>query len=379
MSSDLLERHKITKKANLLSTIVNSLLALMKISLGLLGSSSALFADGIHSLADLLVNAMVFVANHYSRLDPDENHPYGHWRFETVATFGLGLFLVLVGLGIGFDAIYRITHHLTDKPDEFTIWVAVISILANESLFRYTLNLAKQINSDLLKANAWHSRSDSWASLIVLAGLLGAFAGFPFLDEVAALVVAFFIIRMGGNWGWKALEELSDAGLSQDELKKVEQTIMSLTGVKHLHQLRTRKMAGRVFLDVHVLIEPYYVSASEGHFVAQSVQVILAKNFPDIEDVTVHVDTENHPEGLPKHLLPERSVLLNELMPKWQNIVPESMVLRTILYYFEAHLEINLTLSLSVLEQHKHESLKEQFNASILDHRSISSITLVYG
>jgi hypothetical protein len=159
----------------------------------------------------------------------------------------------------------------------------------------------------------------------------------------------------------------------------VENTIMALPGVKHLHQLRTRKMAGRVFLDVHVLIEPYYVSASEGHYIAQSVQVVLAKNFPEIEDVTVHVDTENHPEGLPEHMLPDRQTLLSEFMPKWKNIVPESMVSRIVLYYFQGHLELNLTLSLSVLEQYKHADLKERFNASILDHRSVSAITLVYG
>ncbi|MDF2690311.1 MAG: cobalt transporter [Gammaproteobacteria bacterium] len=372
------QRHRLTKKANWISTLLNSFLALIKIVFGLVGASSALFADGVHSLADLFCNALVFIANHYSRLDPDENHPYGHRRFETVATFGLGLFLVIVGLGLGYDAIYRITHHLTDKPDEFTIWVAVVSVLANEILFRYTLTIANRINSDLLRANAWHSRSDSWASLVVLAGLLGAFAGFVFLDEVAALIVAFFIIRMGGALGWQALAELSDIGLSAKELKHIEATIMSLPGVKHLHQLRTRKMAGKVFLDVHILIEPYYVSASEGHFHAQSVQVALSKSFPEIEDVTVHVDTENHPEGLPEHLLPDRSSLLNEFMPKWREIVPEAMISRVILYYFQEHLEISLQLSLTALEQSSHEQLKQAFGASVLNHTYVSSITVMY-
>ncbi|MDF2529855.1 MAG: cobalt transporter [Gammaproteobacteria bacterium] len=373
------DRHQLTKRANWVSTLSNSILALIKLVLGVLGHSSALFADGVHSLADLFCNALVFIANHYSRLDPDENHPYGHWRFETVATFGLGLFLIVVGLAIGYDAIYHIIHHLTEKPDVFTVWVAVISILANEGVFRYTLQLANRINSDLLRANAWHSRSDSLASLIVLIGLIGALAGFPILDEVAAIVVAVLIIRMGGNWGWKALSELSDVGLSPEEVKRIEAAIISMPGVNHLHQLRTRKMAGRVFLDVHILIEPFYVSASEGHYHAQAVQVELSKKFPEIEDVTIHVDTENHPEGLPEYLMPDRQTLLQELMPKWSGIVPESMISRVILYYFQSHLEVTLQISLAALEDHSHEDLKQQFNASVLGHPVVSAILLTYG
>lgn len=378
MKASLNERHALTKKANWVSTITNSFLALVKISLGLIGQSSALFADGIHSLADLLCNALVFIANHYSHLDPDENHPYGHWRFETVATFGLGLFLIIVGLAIGYDSIHQIIYHTIDKPDEFTVWVAVISILANESLFRYSITIANRINSDLLRANAWHSRSDSWASLVVLAGLLGALAGFTFLDKVAALIVAFFIIRMGSSWGWKAIEELSDAGLSPEELKQVEETIMALSGVTHLHQLRTRKMAGRVLLDVHILIEPYYLSASEGHYIAQSVQVALAKTFPDIKDVTIHVDTENHPEGLPELMLPDRKVILAELMPKWQKMVPDALIGRVILYYFQDHIELTVQLSLDVLNTTNPEQLKMQFNETVLDHPYVSALLLVY-
>lgn len=373
------QRQLLTKRANWVSTITNSFLAFIKITLGLIGQSSALFADGIHSLADLLCNALVFIANHYSHQDPDENHPYGHWRFETVATFGLGLFLVIVGLGIGYDSIHQIMHHSIDRPNEFTIWVAVVSLLANECIFRYSINIANRINSDLLRANAWHSRSDSWASLVVLAGLLGALAGFTFLDKVAALVVAFFIIRMGSSWGWKAIEELSDAGLSAVEIKQIEAIIMALSGVKHLHQLRTRKMAGRVFLDVHILIEPYYVSASEGHYIAQATQVALSKNFPEIQDVTIHVDTENHPEGLPEHLLPERKVLLDELMPKWQALVPEVMLNRVILYYFQSHIEITVQLSLDVLSHQTHDELKAKFAASVLEYTYVSSVMLVYG
>ncbi|MDO8954123.1 MAG: cation diffusion facilitator family transporter [Gammaproteobacteria bacterium] len=379
MTPVLQNRHQLTKRANWVSTLNNGFLAFIKITLGLLGHSSALFADGIHSLADLLCNTMVFVANHYSHLDPDENHPYGHWRFETVATFALGLFLVIVGLSIGYDSIHQILHHTIDKPDQFTIWVAVVSILANECVFRYSIAIANRIHSDLLRANAWHSRSDSWASLIVLAGLLGSLAGFPFLDKVAALVVAFFIIRMGSSWGWKAIEELSDAGLSSEEVKEVEAAIMGLPGVKHLHQLRTRKMAGRVFLDVHILIEPHYLSASEGHYIGQSVQVTLSNNFPDIKDVTIHIDTENHPEGLPEHLLPDRVTIIDGLMPKWRTILAEAMISRVILYYFQNHIEITLQLSLNVLAERSHEQLKAQFSASLLDHPYVSSIVLVYG
>jgi cation diffusion facilitator family transporter len=370
------ERYYLTKKVAWVGTVANSLLAITKISVGLIGQSSALFADGIHSVADLLGNAMVFIANHYSRLDPDDNHPYGHWRFETVATLGLGIFLLIVGLSIGYDAIHHILFHSIDKPDVFTIWAAVFSILVNEGVFRYSLNIATKIKSDMLKANAYHSRGDSLASVIVLAGLLGSLAGFTFLDAVAAVVVAWFIVRMGISWSWKACAELSDMGISKEELKKVRTSILSLPGVKHLHQLRTRRMAGKIFLDVHILIEPY-LSASEGHYISQTVQVELIKKFPEIEDVLVHVDTENHPEELPKKLLPDRKTLLNELMPKWQAIA-ECQDIAVNIFYFQDYLEIEAILPLSSLQAKSSVELQQLFNESIQSVKEVRSIKLCF-
>ena len=326
------DRFNAIKRVTIVSALTNAVLAAVKMVVGAVGHSPAVFADGIHSLSDLLSDAMVFIAGRYASNEPDVSHPYGHYRFETFATAMLGVFLILVGIGIGYESVDQLVNKTYGMPDTYTVWAAIFSIVANEGLFRYGLHVGKKIHSDMLQANAYHNRSDSLSSIIVLIGLLGSFAGWPFLDAIAAVLVAVFIIRMGVQWGWKAVYELTEAGVEPVLKQRIEKLIWEQPGVKQMHQLRTRRLGGKIFLDVHVLIEPHS-SASEGHFIAEIVRVKLQKTFKAIEDVTVHVDTEDHPEGLPDKMLPTRTELMSTYMPQWEKIVKREQIVHVTLYY----------------------------------------------
>lgn len=373
------ERYQQTQRVTWIGILVNAGQAALKMVVGTVGSSPALIADGVHSLGDLVCNFMVLFASRLANLDADDNHPYGHWRIETFATLMLGVFLLVVGVGIAYEGIISMVHGTLPKPDLFTVWAAVASIGANEILFRYTLKTADRINSDMLRANAWHSRGDSLASLIVLVGLIGALAGWLFLDAVAAVAVAIFIGKMGVEWGWQAIKELTDAGLDEAELTEISAAILALPGVVHMHQLRTRKMAGKVFLDVHILIKPY-TSASEGHYIAEAVRMALIKLFINIEDVTVHVDVEEHPEQLPERLPANRETLLARLMPKWFTIVPQADILHVTLHYLRGkiHMEVQLAMTLLTIQKLNPQLLQAAFVDTIKAEPEIKSIKLFF-
>ncbi|ALA23643.1 cobalt transporter [Piscirickettsia salmonis] len=342
-------RYQAGRRATLIGAGLNFCLAVLKIVVGLFGRSHALVADGIHSFSDLICDFFVLMAARYGMSEPDQDHPYGHGRIETVATVVLSIFLITLGVGIGIDAFYSLVQGSDARPDSYTLIIAVISIVVNEGLFRYTLKVADQINSDLLRANAWHSRGDSLSSLIVLIGIIGSLLGWSFLDAVAAIIVALMIIKMGMTWGWRALKELIDTALPEDQVADIANAIRAIPHVLAVHDLRTRKMAGYVLLDVHILIHPY-ISASEGHFIAEQVRAGLMQQFASIRDITVHVDVEEHAHDLNIVKLLSRDQINHDLMPVWQTILGVQQPVDFMLHYLQEKVIIDLYLPNKVIK-----------------------------
>ena len=187
-------RYAEVRKVTLIGSVVDLLLGVSKIIIGYAAYSQALIADGIHSLSDLATDFMVIFASKHASRDADEEHPYGHGRIETVMTVVLGAALILVGIGIAYDAVNRLFVPETIViPTMMAVVVAIISIVSKEIIYHYTMRSARRLRSNLLRANAWHSRSDAISSVIVLIGLIGAMAGLFYLDAVAAVAVAFMI------------------------------------------------------------------------------------------------------------------------------------------------------------------------------------------
>ena len=193
-SLSLEQRYKQIRTVTLVGGLVNFILAIIKMVIGKMAFSHALFVDGIHSLSDLLSDLLVLYAAKQGSKSPDEDHPYGHARIETFFTVVFGFILISVGLGILIDAIHQLSDGITQHiPTTLALIVALISVISKEILFQYTLHYAKTLKSPILKANAWHHRSDAVSSIVVLVGVGGSMYGIPYLDIVAAIIVAMMI------------------------------------------------------------------------------------------------------------------------------------------------------------------------------------------
>jgi cation diffusion facilitator family transporter len=184
------------------SVAVNLALTFGQVLTGILSGSQGLVADGIHSLSDLVADFVVLFASHHSRKGADEEHPYGHQRFETAASLALGAILAAVGVGMLWSALRKLEYPASvQRVHIAALWVATGALIAKELLFRYMLAVAKRVKSSMLVANAWHARSDAASSLIVGVCVVGNLVGYPILDPIAALIVGILVLKMGWEFG----------------------------------------------------------------------------------------------------------------------------------------------------------------------------------
>ena len=309
-------RYKETVKVTIIGAIVNVLLALAQLAGGFFSQSQALIADGIHTLSDLASDFVVLFAAKLASKDADEDHPYGHGRIETVATIILGLSLSSIGVGIALDSFGRLAHpELLLNPSIWGLLFAGLAIVSKETLFHYTMRTAKRINSPMLKANAWHHRSDAISSVVVLAGIAGAvFLHIQWLDAAAAVIVSGMIFLMGLQMIKSSIMELVDTALDPERVNEIQGFIAQIDGVRNVHMLRTRKMGGNFLADVHVQVDSH-ISVSEGHHIAERVMHDLDDKFSDLNDITVHIDPEDDETSSPSSHLPSRKELLDKIFP----------------------------------------------------------------
>lgn len=307
------ERQAATRRVTIMGGILNTLLSLAQIAGGILTQSQALIADGFHSLSDLLSDMVVLVAAHQAHKEADDEHPYGHGRIETLATVIMGLILAGVAVAIFMKSWERLfSGNPIVPPQPLAMIFAAAAILGKETLYHYTLRVAERFNSNLLRANAWHHRSDAISSVVVLLGILGAQFGYPWLDPVAAIAVAGMIMYMAGQFILESTRELVDTGLDPQEVQDIRDFIHTINGVENVHLLRTRRMGGRALADVHLQVDGR-VSVSEGHHIGETVMYRLRRQFPNISDVIIHIDPEDDETSHPCKNLPSRVDLLAQL------------------------------------------------------------------
>ncbi len=313
MTDTAAKNYKIIRKVTLVGSVIDGLLSILKIVVGLIGQSQALIADGVHSLSDLVTDVLVIWAARHAKEGPDEKHPYGHERIETLATMVLSVALIAIALGFAYDGVLRILD--TDRlqqPGWLVLIAAGISMLAKEAIYHYTNRAAKQINSNLLRANAWHSRSDAASSLIVLLGVIGVMLGFEYADALALIGVSAMIAWIGWSLGREGIEELIDTGIDADTLEQMLNTIAAVEGVNDVHQTRTRKMASNIVMDTHITVDAT-ITVSEGHRIGDAVELALHQQFKDLSDITVHIDHENDALERPGYYLPLRNKVLADI------------------------------------------------------------------
>lgn len=355
------ERYHLSKRVTLIGAFVNVLLGLFKLIGGIYFSSHALIADGFHSFSDLFTDAMVVFASKYGSQAADENHPYGHQRIETAATFFLAVLLILTGAAIAWHSTSEIITPAVSKPEHWALYIAIASIFANEFLYHYTHRMGKHLSSSLLMANAWHHRSDALSSLVVLIGLVGSLLGYIYCDAIAAILVGLMIIHMGISYGWNSIKELVDTAVNLQERQSIEKIIRDVNGVKKVHQLRSRMMGSDILIDVHIQVDPY-ISVSEGHFIAQHVHQALVKQYPHVRDVTVHVDPEDDEIHAPSYHLPSRK-MLEHVLTEFPSI--ESWLI----HYLEGQVHLDLFI---IEEEFFTDEVKQNLSKRLRDiHKNI--------
>ena len=291
----LAERAAAASRSTWVSVGVNIVLTIGQISAGILSKSQGLIADGIHSLSDLIADFVVLFASHHSKKDADEDHPYGHQRFETAASLALGAILLVVGVGMIWSAISKLQSPETVAQVHISaLWVVGCALVAKELLFRYMLAVAKRVKSSMLVANAWHARSDAASSLVVGIGIIGNLAGYPILDPIAALIVGFMVARMGWSFGWDAMHDLMDRAVDEQEVKAIRLTLLETPGVSDVHDVRTRKMGDMIVVDAHIEVDAL-ITVEAGHDIAvEARQRVLRRH--RVLNLMTHVDPWKRPD-----------------------------------------------------------------------------------
>lgn len=291
-----MNRQKEIYRATLAGSLVNFLLLLFKFAAGLLGHSSAMIADAFHSLSDFASDIIVLCFVRLAGRPEDEDHAYGHGKYETLASIIIGLILAAVGLGLLADGIARVAGFLAGQkppsPNWWALSAAIVSLACKEALYRYTTSIAKKIDSPVLEANAWHHRSDALTSIAALLGIGGAMALGPdwnVLDPLACLVVCAFILKAAWDLLRPGFQEFMEKSLPEEERKSIALIILSTPGVVDFHRLRTRRIGPGRAVEAHIKMNGE-ISLNEAHDIASLLEKRLKEELGENIHVGIHME-----------------------------------------------------------------------------------------
>jgi cation diffusion facilitator family transporter len=274
----------------------NIALAVLKGVIGIKANSKALIADAIHSASDVAGSVAVLIGLRAAKLPPDEDHPYGHGKAESIASIIISVLLLIVGIEIGISAIKTLWHGVDSPPKSYALIAIGISIVVKEILFRYKYQLGKKLGSKALITNAWEHRSDVYSSIAALLGVLGALLGtymnqpfFYYLDPAAGLFVSLLVLRMGYRLVMESIHNTYDHVLHHEDAAELISTVQRVKGVITVDNLRAREHGHYVIVDIKISVNPK-ISVLEGHDIARTAKQQLMKRFIHVSDVFVHVN-----------------------------------------------------------------------------------------
>lgn len=281
------------KKVLYLSLAANFLLAVLKIFLGTAATSAALVADGFHSFSDMVTSLGVLIAVSFASKPPDQNHHYGHGQAEPLAATFLGAILLLTALGLGYNMVDNLLTGEISLPGWLAAAGACISLVAKELLYRYSFKVGSSTNNQALIADAWHHRSDALSSIAALAGIIGARLGFVFLDPLAGLLVAGLILKVGIEIMRSGFINLLGRAPRQAKMKKLENETLEISGIKDVLEIKARYHGADLFVDIKITVNPA-ITVAEGHEIASVVKRKLQQDYPEAQEVLVHVEPADY-------------------------------------------------------------------------------------
>lgn len=286
------------RRVTVQGAVGNLALTVLKGVVGFHSGSLALLADAAHSVSDLATDGVVLAGTWFGTRPPDDDHPYGHGRFETFATFIIAVVLMVVGLKLAWEAGYSLFMHEIFRPGPVVLVVALISVVVKEAMFRITRRVALATSTPAVMANAWHHRSDALSSVAVVLGALAGYVGLDHGDQVAGLVVGLMVGGVGANIALGCVREFGERGLSEAELQVVVQVMDADPDVLEWHRLRSRRAGRQIFVDVHVLVDPQ-LTVEEAHTISDRVERAVAGRSSVPISMTTHIEpyVDEHKES----------------------------------------------------------------------------------
>lgn len=293
------ERQKKIRSITLWGVLLNIFLVALKLVSGIFIGSSALIADGVHSLSDLATDFVVLIGIRLSSRPADKAHPYGHGKLDTIASLLIGLVLLVISFGLIWSAGILIFQQKHNYPGYMILIVAFVSVVSKEIMFFITRKISQITQSTLLYANAWHHRSDSLSSFAVLIGGVLSLFGWGHADQVATIVVGFMIIGVAGKIFFDGLIELSEHSADGESIRKIEMVLSKEADISSWHALRTRKLGSELFIDVHVLVDPA-LSVQKSHDISIKIEGKIKKELSRPSNILVHIEPDIEKMRKPK-------------------------------------------------------------------------------
>ena len=295
-----MERNQEIYKVTLVGGVVNVVLLLFKFVAGIVGHSAAMVADAVHSLSDFVTDVIVLVFVHISSKPKDKSHDYGHGKYETLAMTLIGVALLIVAIGIIYHGAMEIIAWMNggqlEAPGTLALWAALLSVLLKEGVYQYSMVKARQLNSQVVEANAWHHRSDALSSVGTAIGIGGAiFLGqrWTVLDPIASLVVGAFIVKVAVELLHRGIDDLMEHSLPRNIEEEMLEIVEEVPGVVYPHDLRTRKIGNHYAIELHILMDGD-ITLREAHNKASEVEDLLRARYGEHTHVAVHVEPKEN-------------------------------------------------------------------------------------
>ncbi len=292
-------REKEIYKVTLTGTAVNAVLVVLKLVAGILGRSSAMIADAVHSLSDFVTDIIVLLFVRISGKPLDSDHEYGHGKYETFASMIIGAILIAAGIGLMYNGIRLCVESINGRelpePTWIALGMAIVSIISKEWLYRYTIRRGKALDSSAVMANAWHHRSDAFSSMGTLVGIAGAMflgASWRILDPIAAIIVSLLIFRSGYEIMKPNVNQLLEASLSEQDKERITTAVLSVPGIRAMHRLRTRRIGNVAAIDLHAKMDGN-ITLSEAHAIASEAEKKLRDLFGPASIINIHMEPAN--------------------------------------------------------------------------------------
>ena len=291
-----MKRNQEIYKVTLVGGVVNVVLLLFKFVAGIVGHSAAMVADAVHSLSDFVTDIIVLVFIHISGKPKDKSHDYGHGKYETLALTLIGVALLIVAIGILYSGAAKIyvwaNGGQLEAPGTLALWAALLSVLLKEAVYQYSMVKARQLNSQVVAANAWHHRSDALSSIGTAIGIGGAiFLGqrWTVLDPIASVVVGAFIVKVAVDLLRNGIGDLMEQSLPDAVEEEMLRIVGALPGVVNPHDLRTRRIGNHYAIELHILMDGD-ITLREAHNKASEVEDLLRARYGKETHVAVHVE-----------------------------------------------------------------------------------------